>query len=627
MWYIHTIKAVDLFSWKELVVEFDDKEIYAITGDNGSGKSSIFEIIKWVLFKKTNKKNVERYGTTGGEGTLLLCDEEGNLMSITRKTSAPTGVLIDGIENTQELLEHYLDCSYTSFMSAITCDQKRVSSFVNEKSPAGKSKIFGDMVGAGILDKMREKLQKPKQELERIYDSSKAVVDTLSIQLDEILAQFMPDTPADFLNSLKTKAGKLKEYRELMVVRQDEYKVGLDQVNSWKRWRESTKVLKELTTKIQEEKALIQGLKASINPVEYKEKVEDIEKVLEEAKKVAAQTQEIQSKIREVSKEIGSMVNTIKDGGKCPTCGTQLKDKNSIEMVKKKIQDKRTELAVLDSEFLKYKNHIETNRIMQQRLENWITNADIEKRRLENLVNALKADMYSYKMIKVDKPDFIEPDLTQLSDKINGCSEAIHRLSLEINDGKNTLNNYKSILAKNEEAIKVLKDNESKYNCYNWLWDHLPIMKLRFIDDNKVMVESIANEHLSKMGLPFTISIETQREMSKGNKIKDEFVFKIINVNSNQEAHKDDLSGGEEVCILLAMQFAINHVFNTNLNFEIYDEICGPLDKKNKAVIIEAMKDRGKLKQVLTVSHDDEISNSFNAAISILKVNGISQIK
>jgi DNA repair exonuclease SbcCD ATPase subunit len=627
MWYIKSIKAINLFSWENLDIELEDKEIYAITGDNGSGKSSIFEIIKWVLFKKTNKKNVERYGTSGGEGTIILSNEDGDEMSINRKTSSPTGVLINDIENTQEILEHYIDCSYTSFMSAITCDQKRVSSFVNEKSPAGKSKIFGDMVGAGILDKMREKLQKPKQELEKTYESAKAVADSLATQLDEILSQFTPDTPAEFLSTLKNKAAKLKEYTQLMSLRQEEYKVGLDQVNSWKRWRESSKVIKELTTKIQEKKALAQALKASINPVKYKEKVEELEGILEAYRASELKTQENNSFIREVANEISSMVNAIKDGGKCPTCDTQLKDKNSIEEVKKKIQLKRTQLAQLDAEHIKYKNNLVTIKIAKEKIENWITIADREKSRLENLKEQLKSDVYSYKMIKVEKPDFIEPDLTQLADKVNGCSEAIHRMSLEINDGKNTLNNYKAISDKNKAATKTLKENEDKYLTYSWLWDHLPIMKLRFIDDNKIMVESIANEHLSKMGLPFTISIETQREMSKGNKIKDEFVFKIINVNSNQEAHKDDLSGGEEVCILLAMQFAINHVFNTNLGFEIYDEIYGPLDKKNKAVIIEAMKDRGKFKQILTVSHDDEISNSFNSAISIFKVDGISKIK
>jgi exonuclease SbcC len=627
MWYIKNIQATNLFSWENLNVEFDDKEVYAIVGDNGSGKSSIFEIIKWVLFKKTNKKNVERYGTDKGEGTIILCDENGNEIKINRKVTSPTGVLINDVENTQEILEHYINCSYTSFMSAITCDQKRVSSFVNEKSPAGKSKIFGDMVGAGILDKMREKIQKPKQELEKAYDSTKAVAESLSIQIDEILSQFAPDTPQEYLESLKKKSVKLKEYSDLMVKRQEEYKEALDQVNSWKRWRESTKVLKDLTTKIQEEKALLQGLKASINPVEYKEKEKELEGILEANKSAVIKAQENASSIREVTNEISSMANAIKDGGKCPTCGTQLKEKNSIEEVMKKIQLKKVQLAKLDTDKIKYKMVIDTIRLSQQEVENWITKTDSDKRRLETLTEQLKSDMYSYKMIKVDKPDFLEPDLVQISDKINGCSEAVHRISLEINDGKNILNNYKNILAKKNDAVKSLKANESKFLVYNWMWDNLPIMKLRFIDDNKLLVESIANEHLSKMGLPFIISIETQREMSKGNKIKDEFVFKIINVTSNQEAHKDDLSGGEEVCILLAMQFAINHVFNTNLGFEIYDEIYGPLDKKNKAIIIDAMKDRGKQKQILTVSHDEEISNSFNSEICILKVEGISKVK
>ena len=154
--YIREIRAENLFSWENLCQEFETDRVYSFKGYNGSGKSSIFEIITWVFFKKTLKKTAKKYDAKEGTGWITLTDGTNDIV-VSRNTVNPATVVVNDEETTQENLEDILGCSYITFMASIMCNQKKVSSFIGEDSGTGKAKIFGEMIGAAILDKIRAK--------------------------------------------------------------------------------------------------------------------------------------------------------------------------------------------------------------------------------------------------------------------------------------------------------------------------------------------------------------------------------------------------------------------------------------------------------------------------------------
>lgn len=634
MWHISQIKAKNIFSWENLVLEFSDKTVYSIIGHNGSGKSSVFEIIKWVLFKKTAKKTVKRYGTKGdGEAWITLKNESGVELTINRRASNPATIILNEEENTQEHLEDILGCSYLGFMSSIMCDQKRTSSFIGEKTAAGKSKIFGDMIGASILDKMREKSQKLKNEKEKDYLTLKSKVDTLSTELEEVVLNFDEMSPKEFLSHVRERITKVKLYDVQSQEISFKYQEALSINQDWKQYEESLELKKKLTKELKVIKANFQVASKAYSKEKVKElrgrlpRLEKAYSSLEEANnEILVKAKVEKSKCEELEETLHSFYED--SSGLCPTCGQEWKEPQiQSKKIKKKIQSHKNSIKKLVTEMNPYGDKMKGLNETIIEVQDKIESMEEAKKDAESIKNTFlsKKDTLSY--IDRPKPIKAKVDDVELREKMNNINSTIFNMNKEISEKKAILKSYKNLAGKLKAAKEGLKKVEKHYTLYKWMFDNLPIMKLRFIDQNKVAVENFINEELSKMGLPFVVKINTQREMSKGKRIKDEFSFKILNVHASQEAHREDLSGGEEVCVLLATQFAINQVSRTNIGFEIYDEIYGPLDKKNKAVIIDSLLDRGQKKQILSVSHDDEISNSFDSVISVFKNNGISRVK
>lgn len=627
MYYIKNIRAENLFSWSNLNLELENNAVYSIVGENGSGKSSVFEIIKWVLFKKSNKKHITKYGNNVGNGWLTLVSDKSLELIIHRNTSSPTTITINGKEETQETLEMLLGCNYVSFMSAIMCDQKRVASFVNEKTPAGKSKIFGEMVGATILDKMRDRVQIIRQDAERIFEKNKSITDTLETEVDELESSFGSDSPKEFLEELKKIAVKVNKYNNEYDVLEKKRAEGVEINRLWQQYKESLVVITSIKGEIKDKIALIQALKIRLSSSKYSETAKRLEELREREKGLRGEVILGESQYKTLKEEVIRLEESLVDGGVCPTCGTRLVGEDKIKHIQNEAKQKNSMMKKIQSQTAKIKVQLSTLTTEISVVERKANEYNNDKNKLINLVNYVKEKKNTLKFINCEKPEKDELDLIEIVEKMNSLTDTIFRLNNEISTGKEKLNNYKRIKEKLKVAKEDLEKSEKVYNIYKWMFDNLPIMKLRYIDGNKELVESLANESLSQLGIPFMVKIETQREMARGKKIKDEFNLQIINVAANQESHHDDLSGGEEVCILLALQFAINSVFNTNVGFEVYDEVYAPLDKRNKGVVIDMLKHRSIKKQVLSVSHDDEISHSFDSVVSIEKIDGSSKIR
>ena len=626
MWHISSIEAVDILSWKNLSLNFDNNTIYSIVGRNGSGKSSILEIIKWVLFKKTNKKNIERYNTDNGWAKMTLTDGK-NAVVIKREVLTPAAITLNGTAVTQEHLEQLLRCSYVEFMSAVMCDQKRISSFVNEKTPAGKSKIFGEMIGASILDDMRTKVQKVRNSYEMDFERAEATVVAVKTEIDEMKLSFDGMSVKEYFELIKKKNAQYLKYRELSSKYQEAYNLSVRQNQSWDTYEEGLTVYNGIKEKIQALSskskallALLEGKKVDNLPLKL-EGLKRAEKgLIEEVSKLSSEMEGLRA-LRE------SYDDLLKGSGKCPTCGTVLLQKAQLLT----IEEKKRNLIIQFNEKNSKRNSI---KISLSDAENKIRALEHESRQLQQqqndlalCQNTLGEKMNTIKMMKLTKPEFPRPDLEKQKDQLHKFSSTAFKLNEEVSKGKTELKKFQLTQERLKIAEKDLEVLEKKFGLYNWMFDNLPIMKLRFIDQSKTMVESLINENLGSMGLPFTVRIDTQKELSKGSKIKDEFQFRIINLNSQTESHRDDISGGEEVCILLATQFAIKQIAKVGLGFEIYDEVYAPVDKKNKAVIVEMLKERKENNQIFSISHDDEISNSFDKCIKVIIKNGVSELK
>lgn len=621
MLYIKRIKAENLFSWLLLNVKFSRTGAYSFNGENGVGKSSIFEIISWVFFKKTTKKNVKgNYGKDDGYGQITLSDGK-TLYKIKRDTKTPAAVFLNGKMISQEDLENLLGGNYSVFMASNMCSQKRVAAFVNEASDSGKAKIFGEMLGCGIVDKIRSKVQTKKNDYQLQYETLVAKVDSAKehLQEAELVLDECEEIDDDELKELEEQIQDLKAKQE----------EALQNNSAWDVYDENVKIIKEQEETLNKREIQLHRLENEMDRYDEGDVQEEYDTAAEKFQKYANKVIELTADNRNSQSRITELKDIMAMQGSCPTCGSKITDEHK-EHVQEEIDNLKNSMSEKLKEIeknSKRKNKVAVSRDSLRESLDAIRELKTKRSICKKLIKEVSENIKQLKA-NLRKPSSPRTDVRAITEQANIKAARRGKLLESIETRERAVQALKRASRRLKEASLGLSKKEKLYNTYLWLFKNLPLMKLRYINDNKMALEDIINENIASMSIPFIVKIDTQKQLKSTKEIKEAFSFQIINTARKKErkADKKDLSGGEETCILLATQFGISDVAGTDLDFEIYDEVYGSLDGKNKASIVDALKARAEKKQVFTISHDPEIANSFTNSIYVERKDGYSRI-
>jgi len=128
----HLLSAVEFMRYKTLEIDFGELEgkTIAVTGENGTGKSAIYEALHWCLFGATVRKSMNVHRRAEKTKPVIVTvtgDKNGNKFAImrTQKHGASTlavsvnGKLIDcgGLMDTQKYVCDFLGTNSTYFMA------------------------------------------------------------------------------------------------------------------------------------------------------------------------------------------------------------------------------------------------------------------------------------------------------------------------------------------------------------------------------------------------------------------------------------------------------------------------------------------------------------------------------
>lgn len=628
MLYLKTIEAKNLFSWKNLDIGFQPSSAYSLKGENGTGKSSIFEIIIWVLFKKTTKKNVKgNYGKDEGHGKVTISDGKSDYV-IERSTDTPMQILMNGKNITQEYLESFVGGNFSVFMASNMCSQKRVSAFVNESSDSGKAKIFGEMLGCTILDKIRVNVNKKKSEYQVSYESACAKVQSIEETIQSYTMDMEEETVQEYEEGLKDLQKHLEQVKEDSKLADEYYDKALKLNRSWDSYDKEIELIESQKSLLKIYEKDLEALEQNNSDVNLKELEDQKEALLQKYDKYLSEYNRVVADRRTFQSRLTELENILEIEGQCPTCGTKVTEKHrihvksEIQSLKNSISEKLSEAEKFKSKYKKYSEKVKGCSVKIKQASDAVSLQQIKLQR----VNDTKEHIKTLKS-NLRKPKKARRDAEGLLNRSRGLASKVAEIEKGIETRERVLKGYRKAYSHLESA-RISRDKKGKvYDVYSWLFKHIPLMKLRYINDNKVALEDIINEHISKMGIPFMVKIETEKQLKTTKELKEAFSFQIISTIRKNKADKKDLSGGEETCILLATQFGISDIAGTNLDFEIYDEIYGSLDNKNLAAVVEALQDRANSqnKQLFSISHKDEISHSFPNIITVEKKNGYSR--
>lgn len=609
----------NFLSFGDAEVNLDDSSYTLVSGinncksdlakSNGSGKSSLWESIIWVLTGDTirgTKDVVNRYGKDGTFVELIFNIDKNNYRIIRYKDYSNIGTNLKiyfngedksgkGIRDTEKLLEEYLpDINSSLLGSVIILGQGLPQRFTNN-TPSGRKEVLEKLSKSDfMIEDIKVKLSNRKQflnnELRKYQDlileeeSKKSVYEK---QLVNLLNEKENLIPEDFDSIISSLNNKINENESI-----------------------SNSLLTQISDK---------NLEITLNRDTYKNKEKEYEvsksNLIKEfnlnLQPIIKEETDIQIQIKTLSQEI-TKLESIKDI--CPTCGQKLPDVHKVDTTN--LRNKLNEYNVKFEEIKLRKK---------------------EQQEKDDLTFDETNNSYIKQLEELDtKYNSLYKDLSELNNKQSIVKSDIYNDKLELDKIKIRKDNY-------ENKIKTIdKDLEEANNQINLLKDNLLYnniekdnIEARLNIVNKML--TIATRDFRGFLLSEVIKFINQKAKEYCKEIFDteEIEFKLDGNNifiGYCGKQYENLSGGEKQKIDLIIQFSIRDMLTRYLDFSsnilVLDEIFDNLDSIGCQKVLNLISNKlTDISSIYIITHHSDIDIPADNELIILKdENGISKV-
>ena len=576
---------------------------------NGSGKSSLWESIIWVLTGDTirgTKDVVNRYGTDGTYVELTFKIDKNDYKIIRYKDYSNIGTNLKlyinnedksgkGIRDTEKLLEQYLpDINSSLLGSVIILGQGLPQRFTNN-TPAGRKEVLEKLSKSDfMIEDIKSKLSNRKQflndELRKYQDlileeeSKKSVYEKRLVDLSKEKETLIPEDFDSIITILTNKINENESLSNSLSDQMSNKNLELDLNKSKSKNKEREYEAAKST--------LIKDFNINLHPI-------------------IKQETEFQVQIKSLAQEI-TRLESIKDI--CPTCGQKLPDVHKVDTTNLKNQ--------LDEYNQKLK---EIQKIKKDQQEK----DDIKYNEMSNT--------YLKELEDLDiEYDSINREVVQLNNKRTDINADIYNDKLELDKIKIRKDNY-------ENKIKTIdKDLDEATNQINLLKDNLLYnniekdnIEARLNIVNKML--TIATRDFRGFLLSEVIKFINQKAKEYCKEIFDteEIEFRLDGNNifiGYCGKQYENLSGGEKQKIDLIIQFSIRDMLTRYLDFSsnilVLDEIFDNLDSIGCQKVLNLISNKlTDISSIYIITHHSDIDIPADNELIILKdENGISKV-
>ena len=656
------IKAQNFLCFGEKGIEIDFQNygsIVVITGknndvkdtefnsSNGSGKSSIMDVLLYGLFgktlknpkkigvkdvinNKTNKKmiieiyfdDIKILRSRKPDGLKLWRSKEGKFDETTELTRGE-------IKQTQDMIESILGFNYETFKSICVFTDSNTDSYL-ESNATDRRIIVENLLGLEKYriynEKTKEIVKETKSEItlaEKDNNSNQTIIDNMTSQLNQIV-----DKKELWVKTIQQELENLKNDKSILI----------KQIESLKAFDPQVEKYDNAQNQIIEKTSKIDTLNEKITKLETTK--EQIENKIEEGKNILTEYANnsgnirnnislIDAKIKENKNKIDK-ITKLEDGVTCEHC-LSIIDKNSyfhIEVECKTNLDSiiynKNELEKEQKELLEKINNIKAD--LQKVIElksKIIASLTENKNNIQVLQNEIKD------LNKIQKPETIN-----LIDKIENKIAANNITIMEKENAisgkspfceiiENALLKIKEIKIKKDESQIKLNTLVAKIPYLNFWLDAFGDKGVRkFVVDQILPLLNSSVENMLSILVDGNISL----------KFDNEFNEEIQKSTDETSIIYDLLSNGQKRRINLAVSQAFAHVRELNSgttpNIIFLDEISINMDSQGNNAIYKLIKNISKNKQVFITTHDQELLQLLADANQLrLKMeNGISHI-
>ena len=554
--------------YNEAVIDLNPKQTILIKAPNGSGKSTIFSALSWVLYGKSLKGKSDvntwkKYQGKDYKGTLVevFFNKDGHIYKVVRCLNY-TGLLDDGAKGKdrlliykdaeqvnikgkaklQEFLIYELGMTFKLFTNSIMFGED-VQRIITETN-ADKKKLFEEAFNLNFINVAKGIALENRKNLSNKIQERVSEVSRLQKQYDTTMEAYrdLKDKENNFKSKIRNEIKELKGERTSLTKDLIEAKKGYneDKVNlvniKIKRLRKSLEEVKDKLAKARD-----------ISNTPLLEVITQVIKLLEKGN--SSKALEKMKSIKKAFKDIDRLSDE-KDGLSEDLYTLQDRQR-AIDKAKRKCDDLSDEIAEIDGKIAKLKK--EKLEVISPKYKKKLKAFKIEMQEIENGLSSYKTELENYDWLLEDP----------LSNK--GIKSFLFDSSLELLN--NTLESYAGILG-------------------------------------------------------FRISFEVDL-----NSTKKDFVTLIE--RDSIVIDYEELSQGEKQLCDVSMAFAMNESLSNSkgVNLALLDEVFEHLDDDNIDLVISLIQKVYEDKALFLITHKSSLPLSNVKTLQVVKAQGLSTVK
>lgn len=605
---------------KPVSFKLDRYGLNLIKGNNGVGKSTIFNAILWAEYNGNLKKGIETWEDRRPEswrGTRVVVDRTdgefdyrvarhlnfkgttsglkgGSKLMVFKKPVSDTKftdkhLLGSGLHKAdmQKLIEEQLGIDEKTFLNSILFGQ-RMLSLIKVKD-AEKRKLFEELFDVGFVDIAKQVAQERKDvlvtkitEYENGMRNLQGNIEKINLDIREyerILEDFNTNHQTqleDAENRLKTIDGRISELTKK--IKDDEIslnKYSFGAVNS----------LGAELQELEKEKRVLLGEISTLD--------RQVRKFEDEIKNSQLKESKGETDIKNVA--------TV-----CPTCKQDLPESKIKEVktnLRKMIKTEQTVRKTLEKDKEKVLKDLvrlqESVKEFDSKIENKqdeLNKAQAGVSKAYDLKASIKAGKNTLEQLQRDKKLF-ESQL----EKIKNTNPP--KLNIKEKEEEKKQSEKRII----ELSSEIEKDGEVIEHIEWWIKKGFGSNGLKSFVFNSMLQElnKYAFNYASRLGFGVKFAVE----MDKVSK-----PFKTMIYEGDFIRDYEDLSGGQQQRVDIVIAFAMHDLISrgTNINILVLDELFEGLDNQGIEVAFDLIRQKSKDKAVYIISHSD-IVDSLNA--------------
>ena len=664
---ITSVKLHNFLSHKDTELSFDNG-VTVFIGENGAGKSSIIEAITFALFGKTRRGAIEdviRDGETQAY-TQIYFEVNGKKYQAIKKihgNTSPQELLDDnllpiakGKEKVSEEIKKIIGLDYDTLGIASIVPQGQLTEIIQSDNGVKLRSLIDKVIGTGKYSTAEKGLGEGitafREYLTEKYNNTDEDVENVQMEInhaEKIIANSKPQKEKleEMAESFKEKIKKLQEKKEELSVNYEKIIHLKDKEDNV--WKSIKQEISSLVTDNEEHSKIIQRCEESFGVIKAKSKIEDLLNSKNSKKK------DIDQKISEC---VGRLLkyNDRKNvagkiefsDGECPICHTKdvtVDPEYQIEHIKqelKKIESEKTSLAKESSNMQEQIDEINSKIKDVEYAENTIKNSPIKNsKHLEDWKNDLKLNQNRNNVLeKIIESSDLSPKLVEFMPNLSQTFLDIEKLQKEIKDFKHeeydkVERELQTVNSENQEIHMRIGQVAEKINSADVsIKKNIPILEeiklaKKYVENLEKIRTSIfstksetiigarnfAVESISRNASQYLEQLKT--EIKHLELFQDGTSIKIqCNTNNGQRPVKN-LSGGEQVCVALAVRLGMSDLMiKSSLKIMVLDEPTAYLDKTHCEYFVDAIQQLTSFMnekqnfQFIIITHDEDIWES-----------------